>query len=200
MSFAEKGYEIVRGILHPQTLELIATEFQMLKDCNYFERGLQSNEYSGDPQAPNSFAWYSAFCTESLMLILKEKIEEITGKTLIPAYSFARIYYNGTILKGHDDRPSCQYSATVSIQNDGTDWPIWIDSFQGERTYVNLAPGDMLVYRGDKLLHGRDEYTGTKHLQTFLHYVDQDGEYKNHAYDQRPMLGLGKPLIPPIRL
>jgi hypothetical protein len=48
----------------------------------------------------------------------------------------------------------------------------------------------MVVYKGMELLHWREEYTGIEQIQTFLHYVDQNGPHASYNFDQRKMLGL----------
>lgn len=191
MSFAEKGYEVVRGAVNEQTLKLLAVEFEMAKDVNYWYRKLTDKYACGDSQVPKSFSWYAPYCFESLMVILRDQIAQITDKNLQPAYSYARIYYNGSVLKKHKDRPSCQYSATVCIQNDKEPWPIFMEDLDGNANSVLLYPGDMIVYCGDKLQHWREEFQGEKQIQCFIHYVDIDDIYANFVNDQRPMLGLG---------
>ena len=51
-----------------------------------------------------------------------------------------------------------------------------------------LNPGDMLVYKGDKLEHWREPFTGKICGQVFLHYVDKS--LKKFINDTRPHLGL----------
>lgn len=190
MSFAEKGYEVVRGVVCEQTLKLLSVEFQMLKDTTYWYQGLHDNFAFGDVQTPESFSWYSPFCFESLMVVLRDKVAEVTGKNLQPAYSYARIYYKGGKLEKHKDRESCQYSATICIENDNVPWPIFMEDYEGNESSIDLQPGDMIVYRGDKLNHWREEYQDEKQIQCFIHYVDMDDKYKDFVNDRRPMLGL----------
>lgn len=189
-SFKELGYAVMRGVLEPQTLQLLATEFEMLKDNLYWRNRIIDGYPFGDPQSPNSFSFYAAPCFEALLTVIKPEVEFATDKQLAPTYSYARIYYNGGTLERHTDRPSCQYSATLCVSNDKDPWPIFIESYAGETTSVDLYPGDMLVYRGDKLNHWREPYQDEKQIQVFVHYTDVNGEYADYAYDQRPMLGL----------
>lgn len=190
MSFNDKGYEVVRGIINEQTLKLLATEFELLRDNQFWYRGLTDKFAFGDPQVPESFSQYAPLCFESLMIILRDKIAEVTGKNLEPAYSYARIYYKGNTLDKHTDRESCQYSATICIENDKEPWPIYMEDWKGNVNSVDLYPGDMIVYRGDKLNHWREKYNGDKQIQCFIHYVDIDDKYKDFINDRRPMLGL----------
>jgi hypothetical protein len=194
MSFVTNGYEVVNGAIDPFCAKLLATEFQLLRDNIYRESNvdLKNETFNNDDQVPISFSWYAPLCFESLMVHLLPKVEEVTGKILYPAYSYARIYYNGAVMERHHDRKSCQYSATITIEVDDEvgPWEIFMRNFDGEANALVLPTGSMVVYRGDKLEHWReDPYKGKKQIQAFLHYVDADGEYANFKWDTRPMLG-----------
>jgi hypothetical protein len=57
----------------------------------------------------------------------------------------------------------------------------------------DLYPGDILIYRGDKLEHWRERFKGNTCVQVFLHYNDLNGPYKDSLkYDSRPFLGIPK--------
>lgn len=193
MSFKENGYEIVRNVISEQTAELFALEFQMVRD-NYYVNNcipLEILNYQNDSQVENSFAWYGAYCFESLLMYIKPLVEKLVGKKLNPTYSYARIYYNGAVMERHLDRPSCEYSATMTISVDETGpWEIWMQDLNGDEQPLILNVGDMAVYRGNKLEHWREEpYKGNKQIQCFLHFVDAEGEYADNIFDNRVMLG-----------
>ena len=195
MSFQENLYEVVRGAIQPQTLELLDIEFELLKRVTYLKGG-QSEENKfmfGDSQVTNSFAHYAAPCFEALSVQLLPMMEQITGKQLYNTYTYARIYYNGAIMTEHTDRPSCEFSTTVNISIDQEPWEIWFDNLKGDRFPISLNPGDLIVYKGDILPHWRDEYKGERQTQAFLHYVDKFGKYRDYKFDHRPYLGLPPP-------
>ena len=195
MSFQENLYEVVRGAIQPQTLELLDIEFELLKRVTYLKGG-QSEENKfmfGDSQVTNSFAHYAAPCFEALSVQLLPLMEQITGKQLYNTYTYARIYYNGAIMTEHTDRPSCEFSTTVNISIDQEPWEIWFDNLKGDRFPISLNPGDLIVYKGDILPHWRDEYKGERQTQAFLHYVDKFGKYRDYKFDHRPYLGLPPP-------
>lgn len=192
MSFNEKGYEILRGVLNKQTAELLSIQFQMVRNTFAFANHKHPNDYFTDSQVREGFSSYAPQCFESLLILLNGEMNRVTGKNLMPSYSYARFYYYGATLEKHIDRPSCEYSSTICIQDDETDkWPIYITGFDGKDCETILNPGDMMVYRGDLCEHWRNPFTGSCHIQAFLHYVDSSGKYTDHVYDKRPMLGLG---------
>ena len=91
---------------------------------------------------------------ESMLLHLPSIIEENTGLSVHPTYSYYRVYRNGDELKPHSDRPACEISTTLCFNYSYDDkkyqYPIFMD---GQR--VVLYPGDLVIYRGCDLKHWR---------------------------------------------
>ena len=131
-------------------------------------------------------------------------MEKATGLKLYPAYTYARIYKKGDILKRHKDRFSCEISTTMNLGGDP--WPIYLEpnpekggvkpgigyvSDNTKGVKVDLKQGDMLVYSGCELEHWREEFTGKDCAQVFLHYNKASSKTaKENQYDKRPFLGL----------
>lgn len=196
--FDTHGYEVVRGVLQPETLKLLTTEFKILREGDLLRKtGDPDNQtFGGDKQSPRSFSWFGAFCFEAVMLMVQPVVEKTVGKKLWPTYSYARQYWNGATLLKHLDRPACEFSATITVDDDGSDnWPIWMTSYDGSISELTLNPGDMCIYKGCELEHWREEYKGKGQLQTFVHYVDVYGPYADRKFDRRPMLG-----FPPVEI
>ena len=150
-------------------------------------------EYEGaDGQIPHTYSNYSAIAMETLMLKCQPVMEKITGLKLTPAYTFARIYKHGDVLKRHKDRFSCEISTTMNLGGDP--WPIYLEpsgkeGLKGIR--VDLKPGDMLVYSGCELEHWRNKFKGKECIQVFLHYNNRiTPGAKDNRFDKRPHLGL----------
>jgi hypothetical protein len=189
--FETYGYEIRKKAVSEETCKLLSYEFEMLKDNYYLSNKISAeNKFvKNDVQVEKSFSWYGAYCFESLLMLMKPHVEEITAKKLYPTYSYARIYYNGAEMEKHRDRPSCQYSATVTIECEKDPWDIWFTDFKNNTKPLKLYTGDICVYRGDQLDHWRDKFDGQKQIQAFLHYVDSEGEFADKKYDGRKILG-----------
>ena len=183
--FQQKGFEVVKGFIPP----FFSTYLR-----NYFTLRVQNDpSLKGDPQAPKSHSVYGDPAFEMVMAMSTPDIEEIVGKNLIPQYTYARIYLNGSVLERHSDRPECQYSVTLSLGGKyDTKWPIWMQDYAGNDHCVPLDEGDMVVYHGTELEHWRDKFEGTTQFQLFMHYVDADGEFKDRVFDGRPNLGIKK--------
>ena len=192
-TFETLGYQTEKNLIDTSQATLLATEFSLLRDNLFWANNVPIDSVGlfNDGQVEKSFSWYGFFGFESLLTMVQPKIEKIVGKQLFPTYSYARIYYPGAVMEAHVDRPSCEYSVTLTISHDPENpWPIYFSDLQGTETPLTLNIGDGCVYKGDVLTHWRNEYTGRKQIQAFLHYVDANGQFVNHKFDKRPMLGL----------
>lgn len=159
----------------------------------------QKNNLKGDSQIPTSSSDYNYISFLELLCEKTPEVSEILEETVLPTYTYARVYKNGSVLKKHSDRDSCEISLTLHLGGD-QDWPIFIKSPEGKDQSVVLAPGDAMMYRGTIAEHWRDEYVGNEYTQVFLHYVrsrgdcaytyfdteDHKGEHGNHNKQMTP--------------
>ena len=199
--FYEYGYHIEKNAIEKNLCEFIANEFTLYSKALLHRENINENSISvwnfGDSQAPSTFSCYSAFFTETLLLQLLPKVEEIIQKELYPCYSYARIYKHKDTLRRHKDRPSCQYSVTLPVYIEENPWDIWFQDLKGEEKPLPLNVGDMCVYQGTECDHWRNINISKKQIQVFLHYVDKNGPYADFKYDKREILGL--PAVKEIR-
>tara|TARA_R110000796_G_C14519442_1_gene430722 strand:- start:719 stop:1339 length:621 start_codon:yes stop_codon:yes gene_type:complete len=180
--FQEKGYVLVKNFVPKQTAKML---FNYLVCLSVSKKLLNPNiRLEGDEQVPESLlAINGDTIFESLLFSLREKMELNTGLSLLPTYSYRRLYTHGNILHKHTDRPECEISATIKLSdNSEYNWPIWMQD-----TAIELEDGDAVLYRGCDLEHWREPCGGSKkHLmgQTFLHYVDVDGPFIDSAFEK----------------
>jgi hypothetical protein len=149
--------------------------------------------YEGETeQIPHTYSCYSDIAMETLMLKCQPIMEKITELKLTPAYTYARIYKNGDVLKRHKDRFSCEISTTMNLGGDP--WTLYLEPSGKEGLKgikVDLKPGDMLVYSGCELEHWRNKFKGKECIQAFLHYNNRKTPgAKDNMFDKRPHLGL----------
>ena len=142
----------------------------------------QKNNIKGDFQIPSSSSDYNYISFLELLCEKTPEISEILEETVLPTYAYSRVYKNGSILKKHSDRDSCEISLTLHLGGDKP-WLIWIKTREGEDHSVELNPGDAMMYLGTIAEHWRDEYTGEEYVQVFLHYVRSRGEYAYTYFD-----------------
>ena len=137
------------------------------------------------PDLTGSYGSYGDITFDTLLMHKLTVIEIMTGKKLLPTYSYFRLYIKGSELVKHIDRPSCEISTTLCLGYDSDyNWPMFV-----EGKPIHLKPGDMIIYRGCELEHWREPFEGVNHAQVFLHYNEVDSKYSN-LYDGRPILGL----------
>lgn len=136
---------------------------------------------------------------QTFLWALTGAMEQVTGRSLIPTYDFFRIYREGDVCRVHRDRPACEHSLSLTLDySDDAPWPLEIggggmdgpdelvaDDF-GSEPCASLAMnvGDAVAYRGVDHRHGRtmpNPNMWSAHL--FLHWVDRDGPFADHAFD-----------------
>jgi hypothetical protein len=199
--FKNKKYTVIRQAISKDLAIFVANYFSMQKqvydtcrEARYISpfENIIGNYEGSDEQIPNTYSQYSNIAMETLMLKCQPKMEEVTGLKLYPAYTYARIYKKGDVLKRHKDRFSCEISTTMNLGGDP--WPIYLEP-SGETDKkgikVDLKPGDMLVYSGCELEHWRNKFKGKECSQVFLHYNNRKTlGAKENMFDKRPHLGL----------
>ena len=208
--FKSKGYTIIRNAISNDVADFLYQYFLLKRtntDIMFKTTYISSLDSSfgvwNDRQAPDTFSIYGDNTFDTLLPIVKSKMEKVTGLKLHPTYSYARLYKKDDVLERHKDRFSCEISTTLNLGGDH--WPIYIEPNSNEGTYtkesyvpskakgvkVLLEPGDMLVYKGVILEHWREAFKGDNCGQVFLHYNDVNSENaEKNKYDTRPNLGL----------
>ena len=134
----------------------------------------------GDPQAENSHAVYNYIDFLELLCERTPQINHFLGEPVLPTYTYARVYKEGSDLKIHKDRDACEISLTLHLAGD-TEWPIYIKKPNGEEVALNLKSGDAMMYLGCEAEHWRDQFQGSEYVQVFLHYVKSRGD-RNYAF------------------
>ena len=199
--FKKKKYTIIRKAISEDLAVFIANYFRMQKQvydtcrqARYFSpfENIIGEYEPTDGQIPNTYSQYSNMAMETLLLKCQPEMEKATGLKLYPAYTYARIYKKGDILKRHKDRFSCEISTTMNLGGD--DWPIYLEpsgktNKKGVR--IDLKQGDMLVYSGCELEHWREKFKGKECVQVFLHYNNsRTAGAIDNMFDKRLHLGL----------
>ena len=109
---------------------------------------------------------------------LKLLMEQWCGKELLPTYVYGiRVYHRGAVLKCHQDRLETHIiSAIINIdQQVDQDWPLVIDDNYYRRHEVILKPGEVVLYEGGRLTHGRPyPLEGDSFANIFCHFKPAD--------------------------
>lgn len=158
-----------------------------LEDSSLSTNGISNID---DIESPAAYLAYNYDFTMLILESLKIIHEEWCKFELIASMGYGpRKYVKGSYLRPHADKPQTHViSSIINIdQDDKHDWPLQIYGYDNEVNEVYLKPGEMFLYEGSKLLHGRTQpYQGTHFVNLFLHYrpseyyipkVDVEGAY-----------------------
>lgn len=200
--FNNNGFLVVKEFINQNTANLLynyclmttkVTDFKMMYDKESYSADYDG--HFGDEQVPLSFCKYGDIMMDTLLDSCYSKIGEFVGESLIPTYSYWRLYFSGADLKRHVDRESCDYSFTLhlghnisNLEDKDYNWEFYLKDKLGTTHEVKLSPGDILIYKGCEVEHWRDSFQGLNHAQVFLHFNNKDTA--NNVFDSRPMLGL----------
>lgn len=149
-----------------------------------FEDYVVKNNCGGDPQIPESNSTYGFVEFDELLCEKISTVGWLAGESVLPTYTYARVYHKNAELKIHKDRGACEVSLTVNLDQDGVDWPISIKKPDGSVATLNLKPGDAMLYLGCIAEHWREPFQGEKHTQVFFHYVRSRGPNAKFAFDK----------------
>jgi alkylated DNA repair dioxygenase AlkB len=167
---ATVNYKLIKNFFSKVELDILQKYCYNKLDAN--------KDYQLDSQS-FSPAWYKDPLMTSLLDIKLPIVEKESNLKLFQTYAYWRYYVFGADLKKHTDRPACEISVTACIKKYDK-WAIVI-----EKTSFELEEGDAVLYSGCDQKHWRPNiYKGEGIAQVFFHYVNQNGIYKNHKYDQ----------------
>jgi Rps23 Pro-64 3,4-dihydroxylase Tpa1-like proline 4-hydroxylase len=182
-TLTENNYIVIPNFISKEKSTNLSFEF--LKYC-------KDNNLTGDSQAQNSYSKYNYIPFLELLCEKTPEISYIVEETVLPTYSYSRIYKNGSELLSHTDRDACEISLTLHLDGDSS-WPIWIETPSGEKRCVDLNCGDAMLYLGKIAPHWRESYDGEYYTQVFLHYVRSRGDCSYAYFDKNNELS--KPVI-----
>ena len=202
IDFEENKYVSLPKVIDGQMLMFMYSYIQIFADRfdvvrkhlpKYFtkeEHGYTDAEkgvvYSDPEIGARSISKYGDLLAETMLLSVKDDIENRIGLELIPTYGYIRLYKEGNVLTSHTDRNSCEVSLSLCVGYEGEQWPLYMDG-----TPIYQEPGDLVIYRGCEIKHWRKPFEGKNQAQMFLHYVDKNGPHgEEFAYDGRPYVGL----------
>ena len=205
--FKNNSYVVVKNVIDKNLANFL---YLYVKNsafrCDFMENKFGENNFDkfmygsfDDRQSLGDYSKYGDMLFDTLADGLKNNIENILDLKLLTTYSYHRLYTTGSELEIHKDRMSCEISATLclgfNVENVNEKeyvWPFFVQDENANKVSINLKPGDLILYRGDKLFHWREPFLGKNHAQVFLHYNVDTEENKIRKYDERPFLGLPK--------
>jgi len=139
----------------------------------------------------DSFNFYCPPCLEVLSEIIQPVIENKLQLKLYPSYTYARLYRHGSRLNKHYDRRSSEFTVSLSLEYDDSNWPLCILDDENNINKFVLNKGEAVIYSGRQFAHWRDgPYKGKEQAQAFFQYVDINGDSADLKYDGKIAPGL----------
>lgn len=192
------GYAVVQGLLAPEVCNAFLNQFH--NSVRQSGTDLSRLAKSHTLLRREAIEMYGYHFPPMLTLLwgLTPTVAHLTGRDLLPSYSYFRIYREGDICRVHSDRPSCEHSVSLTLDySDGVPWPLEVaqeasepdatvqDDF-GSKPFVTIEmqPGDAVLYQGVHRRHGRttpNPNAWSAHL--FLHWVERGGPFADKAFD-----------------
>jgi hypothetical protein len=207
--FEENKYVVIRNLLSEEITTLMyqyskaavqVSDYRAVAARDIYRRSWDGG--FGDSQVPGAFFQYGDALMDTLMMLCLDKMQAYTGMSLLPNYTYWRMYHTGNELLRHTDRGSCEISATVCLGYDVSnvdkttypeyDWPMFIKDKDSNEIPVHMKPGDCIIYKGMEVEHWREKFLGLNHTQVFIHYNETNGKFNNYL-DGRHIIGIPKP-------
>lgn len=174
---------VVRGAISKDICDFAAKEFRLLESVIQVVEP-DNNAFDHPSIGKGTFSWYAPLPFENLLEYIKPLIEEVIDGHLYSTYSYGRVYYHGSELKVHTDRPASEISVSCCLSKDA-DWALQFDG-----SSVELDVGDICIFPGSEIPHWRDCFTGELYVGAFLQYVRSYGDRANLKWDTRPTLAI----------
>ena len=196
--YTTEGYVLVKGLFAPALLTSFRGRLQedlglmrsrdFVRSCNLLTKP-SIEVYSLEYPPMAGFLWG-----------LTPRVAQIAGCELMPSYAYFRIYQQGDLCRVHSDRQACEHSVSLTVElGDNIPWALAVGKDRLDRPLATIEPdfgdeefssllmyaGDAVMYQGVNHRHGRIEpnpNSWSAHL--FLHWVDADGPYADHAFDR----------------
>lgn len=192
--FDKYGYIYVKNLYDPK--ELFDEVPKERGQITYYGSMNRYEHIPEEQQVNGSLARYSHPKYKYPHSQIRLKLEKILGEQLYNTYYYDRFYFPGQELTRHTDRDACEISVTVHISsNSKVSWPIWMKSPEGEERYVEMNPGDGVIYKGCDIEHWREPFNPYRNSlekffkkdyyyhQIFFHYVKANGNRVHCAND-----------------
>ena len=141
-SFANAGYGLVPKLANGPVCSFL---------YEYVVKSARAGRFNlNDDAVPNTPGSYADPFMDALLELSLPRMEAESGLRLFPTYSYFRVYKCGDVLKRHQDRPSCEVSATLNLGYKAQKpWPIWIE-VDGMAKSISLEPGRCHALQGNR--------------------------------------------------
>ena len=102
----ENNYMIVPNFISAEKASDLAKEFNLYAE---------EFDITNDPQVDKCLVKYDYISFVELLCEKNVQVSQLVGETVLPTYTYARIYENGAVLTPHVDKEECEISLTVNL-------------------------------------------------------------------------------------
>jgi len=117
-------YKVIKNAIDIDLANFIYNYFLVKRDAvkHMYENNMHERwnilGHWDEKQVPGTYCCYGDFASETLLLKMMSTVEKHSGLTLVPTYSFTRLYKKGDVLVRHKDRPACELSTSINLGGD----------------------------------------------------------------------------------
>ena len=125
---------------------------------------------------------------------IRPAAESWTGKSLLPTYvTDIRFYGDGTIVAPQVDRLPLVITTMIVVAEDVREpWPVELIGHDGVAVNVTVEPGEMIMYEGHSVIHGRPyALTGEGSASLLVHF-EPFGHTHAHQMEQATRSAAGE--------
>jgi hypothetical protein len=167
-----RGFAILRDIVPPAFAQVLRSYSRTL---------VAEGVLLPDPQFARRLVFHNEPVMQAVHKALEPTMSAITARDFEPcksSYAFFATYLRGATLSRHTDRPQCRWNVSLPLSaqphlSREEQWPIFIETPDGQPHEVRLGLCDGLLYPGMTLPHWREELTVADQLSVcFFHFVD----------------------------
>jgi hypothetical protein len=197
-AYRDDGYVLLKELFPPVVLQAFRSRIQQDLDFHRSRAFVRENSLLTMPAIEVYSLEYPPMA--AFLWGLTPRVTQVAGRELIPSYAYFRIYQKGDLCRVHSDRPACEHSLSLTVElGDNIPWALSlekrrleqplaaIDPDFGKQPYsaIAMSAGDAVMYRGVNHRHGRlDPNPNSWSAHMFLHWVDAQGPYADHAFDR----------------
>ena len=164
-------YKDLGVILTPEECKVLADEVLEYRDLGIISEEPDKRYYN------NSHGGIVPTCYDYMGKFLP-LVRELTGRELVFANPFCRIYNNTSTLNPHTDRDLLDWTISVCIKTDiNWDWPLKVRTSDKNTISFPTTLGYASLVKGNTLTHWREPLVcdeGESVICMFLHYTDPD--------------------------
>ena len=106
--------------------------------------------------------------------MVQQAVEDWIGSDVLPCSMYGiRIYSNGAMIPPYVDQSPLVLTAILNVdQQIDEEWPLEIVDHEGNELNILMNPGDMLIYEGQSIRHGRPyPMKGNYVANVYFHFV-----------------------------